>query len=84
MASATHSGDFNLSGDRLATVAHGVGAKVKGLARRLGDALAAQRQSEVERDVVRLLSQSGGRVTDSVEREIMQKVFASDWSVPPQ
>jgi hypothetical protein len=25
---------------------------------------------------------SGGRITDSLEREIMQKVLASDWSLP--
>jgi hypothetical protein len=32
------------------------------------------------RQIARLLAQSGGRLTDSLEREIMQKVFR----VPPQ
>jgi hypothetical protein len=52
------------------------------VARRLSNALAAQRRSEVDRGIARLLAQSGGRLTDSLEREIMQKVFASDWSLP--
>jgi hypothetical protein len=28
------------------------------------------------------MAQSGGRLTDSMEREIFRKVFASDWSLP--
>jgi hypothetical protein len=82
MASATHSGDLGLCGARTAPVANGVGAKLKGLARRLTDALEAQRRREVDREIARLLAQSGGRLTDSLEREIMRKVFASDWSLP--
>ena len=82
MASATHSGDFSLCGDRAAPVANGVGAKLEGLARRLNDALETRRRSEVDREIARLLAQSGGRLTDSLEREIMRKVFSSDWSLP--
>jgi hypothetical protein len=82
MASATHSGDFGLCGAHTAPVANGVGAKLKRLARRLTDALEAQRRTEVDREIARLLAQSGGRLTDSLEREIMRKVFASDWSLP--
>ena len=82
MASATHNGDFGLCGARTAPVANGVGAKLKRLARRLTHALEAQRRTEVDREIARLLAQSGGRLTDSLEREIMRKVFASDWSLP--
>ena len=82
MASPTRIGDFSLCGDRTAPVANGVGARLKRLARRLTDALEAQHRSGVEREIARLLAQSGGRLTDSQEREIMQKVFASDWSLP--
>jgi len=82
MASATRSGDFGLCGARTAPVANGVGAKLARVARRLSEALAQQRQSEVDREVARVLARSGGRITDSMEREIMQKVFASDWSLP--
>ena len=70
--------------DRTAPVANSVGARLKRLARRLTDALIeAHRRRDVDREIARLLAQSGGRLTDSLEREIMQKVFASDWS-PPQ
>ena len=53
-----------------------------GLGRHLTDALEARRRSEIDREIARLLAQSRGRLTDSMEREIMQKVFASDWSLP--
>ena len=82
MASATRSGDFGLCGDRAVPVANGVGAKLKRLARRLTDAVEAPRRREVDREAARLLAQSGGRLTDSMEREIFRKVFASDWSLP--
>ena len=83
MAYATLRENFGLCCDRAATVANGVGAKLKRLARRLSFALEARRRSEVDREIARLLAQSGGRLTDCLEREIMQQVFASDWS-PPQ
>ena len=90
MTSMTHGGDFGLCGAHTAPVANGVGAKLKRLARRLTDALEAQRRREVDREIARLLAQSGGRLTDSLEREIIHKeceiihkIFASDWS-PPQ
>ena len=82
MANAMQCRDFGLGGDRAAPVANGVGAKLRRLARRLTDALDAQRRREVDREIARLLAQSGGRLTDSLEREIMLKVFASDWSLP--
>jgi hypothetical protein len=82
MAGATHCGDFGLCGDRAAPVANGFGARLKRLARRLIDALDAQRRSDVDREIARLLASSGGRLTDSLEREIERKVFASSWSLP--
>ena len=82
MASAIHSGVFGPCGDRTARVASGVGAKLKTLARRLNNALWAERPGEVDRKIARILAQSGGPLTDSLEREIMRKVFASDWSLP--
>jgi len=82
MAYTTHSGDFGRCGDRAAPVANGVGAKLKRLARRLTGALAAQRQRELDREIARLLARSGGRITDSMEREMMRKALASDWSLP--
>ena len=82
MTHVTYGGDFGLCGGRAPPVANGFGARLKRLARRLTDALDAQRRSEVDREIAHLLAQSGGRLTDSLEREIMEKVFASDWSLP--
>ena len=82
MAHRTHSGDFGLSGDRTAPVAHGIGARLARLARRLGDAPAAQRQRETDREIALLVARSGGRITDSLEREMMEKTLASDWRLP--
>ena len=73
VASATRSGDFGLCGERTAPFAN---ARLKRLARRPTDALEAQRRRDVDPEIARLLAQSGGRLTDSLEREIMQKVFA--------
>ncbi len=75
MAYITHSKDCGRCSDRTAPVANGVGAKLARLARRLTDALAAQRQREVDREIARLLARSGGRITDSMEREIMRKIL---------
>jgi hypothetical protein len=75
-------GDFGLWSERRAPVASGVARKLKGVARRLTDALRGQRRSEVDREIARLLAQSRGPLTDSLEREIMRKVFASDWTLP--
>lgn len=82
MAYATRSGDLGLCGGRPAPVASGVGARFKRLARRVSDALDAERRREVDRQIARLLARSGGRLTDSLEREIDRKLFASDWSLP--
>jgi capsular polysaccharide biosynthesis protein len=82
MASAIHSEVFGPCGARTAPVRSGVGAKLMTLARRLNRALGAERPGEVDRKIARILAQSGGPLTDSLEREIMRKVFASDWSLP--
>ena len=73
---------FRPSGDRTAQVANGLGAKLARLARRLRDAPAAQRQREVDREIALLLARSGEQITDSMEREMMEKALASDWRQP--
>ena len=68
MAYVTHSGNFGPHGHRWAQFANGVGAKLKRLARRLTDAVETPRRTEVDRQMARLMAQSGGRLTDSMER----------------
>jgi len=83
MAYTAHSRDFGLSGDRRVPGSNGIGARLARLALRLSNAPAAPRQSELDREIGRLLARSGGRITDSMEREMMEKALGSDWS-PPQ
>ena len=82
MASATHTGDFDRCDDRAGHVATSVGARLKRLAHRLDGAFETRRRKAFDQEIARLLAQSGGRLTDSLEREIMRKVFASDWNLP--
>jgi hypothetical protein len=82
MASITHNDVHRLYGDRAASVADAVGGGLKKLARRVSDGFEALRRREIDRDVARLLAQSGGRLTDSVEREIERTLFGSDWGLP--
>ncbi len=82
MAYTTHSEHFGPCGDGAAAVANGIGAKLERLRRRFTDALEARRQREVDREIARLMAQSGGRITDSMEREIMRKALATDWGLP--
>ncbi len=82
MAYVAHRGDFSLCRDRAPPVATGAGAMLKRLARALTDALAQPRQREFDREIGRVLARSGGRITDSMEREMMETALASDWSRP--
>jgi hypothetical protein len=82
MKYTTHCGDFAVCNDRTAPVANGIGVELARLARRLTDSLVMPRQGEVDRRIAGILADSGGRVTDSMEREIMRKALGSDWSLP--
>jgi hypothetical protein len=75
------SGDFGLCNDHTTPVANGIGAKLARLTRRLTATFTAQRQREVDREIARFMARSGGRITDSMEREIMQHSL-SHWTLP--
>jgi hypothetical protein len=81
MSYAAYGRDFGLCGDRTAPVANGIGAKLARLVRRLSDA-PAQRQRKVDQEIALVLARSGGRITDSMEREMMEKALAADWRLP--
>jgi hypothetical protein len=52
-----------------------------GILKRIFDAFVASRQREVDRQIARFLAtRSGGVLTDSVEREISQRLLRSNWS----
>jgi hypothetical protein len=56
-------------------------ARRNGLLERIYDALVASRQRRADREIARFLAQSGGRMTDAMERDLMQKLFVNDWGV---
>jgi hypothetical protein len=49
--------------------------------RRILNFISAWDQKQKDREIERLLARSGGRFTDALERRIMQRAMASDWSV---
>ena len=83
MSCTTHTGDFGLPGGRTARIANSIGARLARLVHRLSGVPLAQRQRQVDREIAGLLARSGGRLTDSMERAMMEKALGSDWS-PPQ
>jgi len=46
-----------------------------GLLRRLLDALVTSRQQQIEHEIARYLESRGGKLTDTVEREIEERLF---------
>jgi hypothetical protein len=82
MANITHNGALGLYGGRAASVADAVGGRLKKFAARVNDGFEAQKGREIDREISRLLTQSGGRLTDSVEREIERTLLGSDWGLP--
>ena len=51
-----------------------------GIMRRIFGAVFETRQEQIEREVTRFVARSGGRITDDIEREIMQRFFTSNWN----
>ena len=51
-----------------------------GILRRIFGAVFETRQEQIEREVTRFVTQSGGRITDDIEREIMQRFFTGNWN----
>jgi hypothetical protein len=48
--------------------------------RRLFDALLDSRQRQAQRDIDRVVSERQGLITDSLEREIGERMFSGDWN----
>ena len=49
------------------------------LLRRIYDAIIEARQRRADQDIARFLERSGGRLTDSIEREMMQSRWSDNW-----
>ena len=46
-----------------------------GILRRIFGAIFETRQEQIEREVARFVARCGGRITDDIERQIMQRLF---------
>jgi hypothetical protein len=56
--------------------------RMLGLLRRVYDAAMRSSQRHVNEDIARYLHQSGGRLTDQIEREMMQQL-TRNWNFRP-
>ena len=44
------------------------------------DAMEKSRQKQTEREIANFVASRGGPLTDDLEREMMRRLFASEWS----
>ena len=58
-----------------------VGAKVKAVLQRALHGIFESSHQRTDREIEHFLAQSGGRFTDNREREMMQHLGSSHWSV---
>jgi len=81
MTYATHHGHFApYFAHKLSPGSRAV-AKKPGVFRRIFDAIVESRQKSADRQIALQLDRSGGRITDSFEREIMQNLMTGNWKV---
>ena len=80
MTYAAHHGEFSHYAAHKGALGHGA-ATGAGLLRRVFDALFESRQRQSDREIAGFLARSGGRLTDDIERRMMQRLATSDWSV---
>ena len=52
-----------------------------GLLRRVLDTVFESRQRHADREISGFIARSGGRLTDDIERRMMQRLTTSDWRV---
>jgi hypothetical protein len=71
--------DFHLFGPAKARLKSGAGAGRDGFLRRILDAVIESDQRRADREIAGILANSGGRLTDAMEREMFQRQFGSNW-----
>ena len=76
MAHAAHPSDFPQYHDNIVVQQ---AEPRPGILQRLYRALRAYRQREADRQVASFIARSGGRFTDSLERELSERMFSGDW-----
>jgi hypothetical protein len=80
MTYAAHHDQFSCYADHKAGPKHGAATET-GLLRRVFDAVFESRQRQADKTIARFISNSGGRLTDDLERRMMARLTTSDWRV---
>jgi hypothetical protein len=57
-------------------------AGYRGFLRRVYDAIHDSRQRQADRDIAAYIERSGGRLTDSMERQLMERVSTATFGAP--
>ena len=78
MTYAAHHRDFAPYLARTADLGSNAVAKRPGVLRRFFEAFLDARQKSADREIARQLDRSGGRLTDSIEREILQNLMTGN------
>jgi hypothetical protein len=81
MTYAAHHGEFSHYAGRNGAPERGSAAGKAGLLRRIVDAVFKSRQRHADQDIARFIANSGGRLTDDIERRMMARLTRSDWSL---
>ena len=81
MASAAHHSHLAHYFTQEASLESNTNAKKPGLLWRIFDAIVESRQKSANREIALRLARSGGRITDSIEREIAQSLLKGNWKV---
>jgi len=76
---AHHSDIASCFGDKAAAKSNAAANKV-GTLRRILDAIFESPQQQTDREIARFIARSGGRMTDNMEREIMQRAITGHWN----
>ena len=76
MAYATNHPGFIRHAPIVRTSAH------RGIFRRMFDGMLEARQRKADRDIAAYIARSGGRLTDSIERELMERVSRAAFGAP--
>lgn len=74
MGSAVRYWSFHASPKCEALAACGKTAKKPGILRRIADAMERDRARQLDREIADILARSGGRFTDSIEREMDRRI----------
>jgi translation elongation factor EF-G len=80
MANASHHSHLAHHFTQEASLQSNINAKKPGVLWRIFDVIVESRQKSANRKIALLLARSGGRITDSIEREITQSLLKGDES----